>query len=160
MVLKSRTLAPDWSAGNNPEKAAKCFLMPLPSNHEVNAETDPFFYDENEARHVCNGTYDNYVCPFREVCLYRALVNNEQAGTFGGMTVEQRRWIRRNKDLIDKDTWDQSDGWRWIVPEPEYFEETEAADGNQESAEEFAAEADSHDAGSDRVEEVPEPAGR
>lgn len=129
MVLKSRVLAPDWTAGGNPEKEAKCRKVPLPSNHDVNADTDPFFYDEPEARHVCNGTYDGYVCPFRQVCLYRALVNNEQAGTFGGMTTEQRRWIRRNRDLIERENWVQSDGWRWIVPEPEYFEETGEEDG-------------------------------
>jgi hypothetical protein len=123
MVLKARTLAPDWSAGENEDREAKCRKFPLPKNHDVNAHTDPFFMDEEEATHVCNGTYDDYVCPFRQVCLYRALVNNEQAGAFGGMTTEQRRWIRRNRDLISRSDWDISDMWRETVPTPAQLEE-------------------------------------
>lgn len=135
MVLKARVLAPDWSADGNPDAEAKCRKHPLPTNHEVNADTDPFFYDEEEAIHICNGTYDQKVCPFRRSCLHRALVNNEQAGAFGGFTTEQRRWIRRNRDLIPRDSWGDSDRWRWIVPSPEFFEETdEEADAGQEAS--------------------------
>lgn len=139
MVLKSRVEAPDWTAGGNPDREAKCRKHPLPTNHNVNAETDPFFYDEAEARHICNGEYDDYVCPFREECLERALINNEQSGTFGGFTVLQRRWIRRNKDLLPRDLWAYSDSWRWIVPSPEHLESIEAGDDADEDAEEYTA---------------------
>ena len=127
MVLKSRLEAPDWSAGHNPAKEAKCRKFPLPTKHEVTKDNDPWFEDEEEATHICNGTWDNYVCPFRERCLHIALVNNEQAGMFGGFTVQQRRWIRRNRDLIDRTEWPNSESWRDQVPPPEYFEEGEDA---------------------------------
>lgn len=135
MVLKSRVLAPDWSAGGNEERDAKCRHTPLPTKNDPDEFTDPFFYDEEEARHVCNGTYDGVLCPFREICLYRALVNNEQAGTFGGLTYEQRRWVRRHSRLpkpgsldelpepfILASTWSQPALWRHLVPEPEDLE--------------------------------------
>lgn len=129
MVLKSRVEAPDWSASENPAKEAKCRKHPLPTHHDI--ENDPWFHDMEEAAHVCNGTYDGVVCPFRQVCLYMALVNNEQSGVFGGFLPVQRRWIRRQKDAeveserIFRDEWDESDLWRSVVPSLEYFEELE-----------------------------------
>lgn len=132
MVLKARTLAPDWSANGHREREAKCRKFPLPKNHEANAETDPWFYDEEEAITICNGTWDNEVCPFRAGCLERALINNEQSGAFGGFTTEQRRWIRRNRDLIPRSEWGDSERWRWIVPSPEFFDEQDE-DANQAS---------------------------
>lgn len=150
MVLKSRLRAPDWSAGHNPAKEAKCRKFPLPQHHNVTPDTDPWFLDQEEASHVCNGTYDGKVCPFREKCLEMALVNNEQDGCFGGMTLLQRRWIRRNRELIPRDTWSESEVWRWLVPPPQFFE----VDDGDEETEEFEAEADSNDEGIDRVEEV------
>jgi hypothetical protein len=130
MVLKSRLPPVDWKAGGNKEREAKCLKHPLPTNHEVNADTDPFFYDEEEAAHICNGTYDNKVCPFREKCLHRALVNNEQSGTFGGFTVEQRRWIRRPINGISRFDWEpeKQAEWRDLVPPPEFFTEEQDAD--------------------------------
>lgn len=121
MVLRSRVYVPPsfWSADEDPEREAKCRKFPLPSNHEVTPETDPFFMDEEEATDICNGTWDNKVCPFRQFCLYRALVNNEQWGASGGMTAEQRRWIRRNRELIPRESWDINDAWRHLVPSPE-----------------------------------------
>lgn len=140
MVLKSRLRAPDWGANGDPDREAKCRKHPLPTNHDVNALTDPWFYDEPEATHICNGTYDGYVCPFRQVCLHIALVNNEQSGTFGGMTTEQRRWVRRISkypgppraaNYFDRDHWDSSDTWRHLVPPPDWFD-NEDADDDQE----------------------------
>lgn len=122
MVLKARTRAPDWSAGGDKDREAKCMKFPLPSNHVVNPDTDPFFLDEEEAITICNGTWDDRICPFRSRCLERGLINNEQAGAFGGFTTEQRRWIRRNRDMIPRDSWNNSEAWRWIVPSPEFFE--------------------------------------
>jgi hypothetical protein len=135
MVLKARTKAPDWSAGENKEKEAKCRKHPLPKNHDVTPETDPFFMAEEEAISICNGEFDNYICPFRAGCLERALINNEQAGAFGGFTTEQRRWIRRNRDIIPRSEWNDSERWRGWVPSPEFFElEDEEIDGDVESA--------------------------
>lgn len=124
MVLKSRLLAPDWSADGDPEKEAKCRKFPLPTKNNPSPDTDPFFEDDEEAQHICNGTYDKSICPFRNRCLEIALVNNEQAGMFGGMTVLQRRWIRRQSKRddprpdpwIDRSDWWQPDTWRHLVP--------------------------------------------
>ena len=156
MVLKSRVRAPDWSAGHNPQREAKCRKFPLPHNHNVTPETDPWFLDQEEATHVCNGTYDNKVCPFRAKCLEIALINNEQDGTFGGMTLMQRRWIRRNRELIPRDTWDESEYWRHLVPPPHYFDQTETED-DYENTEEPETEADAIAEGIDRVEEEEQP---
>lgn len=134
MVLKSRVKAPDWSAGENPDKEAKCRKHPLPTKHDI--ENDPWFHgDEEEARAICNGVYDGKVCPFREQCLYGALVNNEQSGVFGGFATVQRKWIRKQReaenesDRIYRDDWEFSEEWRARVPELDYFEEEEEDDG-------------------------------
>lgn len=135
MVLKSRLRAPDWSADGNPDREAKCRKHPLPTNHVVNADTDPFFLDQEEAAHVCNGTFDQKVCPFRARCLYGALVNNEQDGTWGGFTTEQRRWIRRQRYVkapevvIYPDDWEPTnqDSWREGVPTHAEIEEMNSA---------------------------------
>lgn len=144
MVLKSRLLAPDWSAGGDEDREAKCRKFPLPTKNDPDEFTDPFFYDEEEARHVCNGTYDGRLCPFRRGCLHRALVNNEQAGTFGGLTTEQRRWVRRHSRLPKKDSgdpmpepfihqldWDRPEVWLHLVPEPEDLIPTEDEDADE-----------------------------
>jgi hypothetical protein len=130
MVLKSRVPSPDWGAGEDPDKEAKCRKFPLPKNHQI--EDDPWFHDMEEATPVCNGDYDGIVCPFREFCLYRALVNNEQFGVFGGLLPVQRRWIRRE---IPRDEWDESEKWRDRVPSLEYFEELERADDEEDADE-------------------------
>jgi hypothetical protein len=135
MVLKARTKAPDWSADGDRKKWAKCMNHPLPTNHNVTPDTDPFFYDEEESAHICNGTYDDRVCPFREACLHRALVNNEQAGTFGGFTTEQRKWIRRERTLIPRPSWEESEEWRDLVPPSEYFAALKEAEKDGDEAE-------------------------
>lgn len=133
MVLKSRVLAPDWGANEDPEKEAKCRKHPLPSIEEGRPD-DPWFgigdTNEREAAEVCNGEWDNRVCPFRTGCLSRALVNNEQFGTFGGLLTIQRRWIRKN---IPRDGWGNVD--HQSVPTMEYFDEV-ANSANEAEAEE------------------------
>lgn len=143
MVLKSRVPAPDWSANENPHREAKCRKHPLPTKNDPNADNDPWFFDEEEAAHVCNGTYDGRVCPMREVCLYGALVNNEQAGVWGGFLTVQRRWIRKQREAEDdneriyRDDWEYSEQWRDRVPDLEYFDELERlADAEEDSDEE------------------------
>lgn len=132
MVLKSRVHAPDWSANGDTDKEAKCRKHPLPTKHDT--ENDPWFYDEIEAASICNGDYDNKVCPFRQTCLHISLVNNEQSGVFGGLLPIQRRWIRKNPEQIEKFDWPYSEktkwatGWRDLVPSVEFLEaEAEAA---------------------------------
>lgn len=56
---------------------------------------DPFFDDQEEAIHLCNGTYDGVVCPIREKCLTYALANNEKFGVWGGMSELGRKAMRR-----------------------------------------------------------------
>lgn len=90
MVLKSRRLAPDWSADGDQFAAAKC------RNFEVRRGRDPWFDDEEQAAEICVGTFDGHECPMRTRCLGRALVNNEQYGVFGGFNLMQRRWIRKH----------------------------------------------------------------
>lgn len=103
MVLRSRVEAPDWTANGDPEAEAKCRRFPLPSREHGRTE-DPFFDDEDpEATHVCNGTYDGVVCPFRATCLYHGLINNAQHGIWGGTMPVQRQWVRRK---ISKIAWD------------------------------------------------------
>lgn len=120
MVLKSRRLAPDWSANEDPLQEAKCRKHPLPHDHDVTK--DPWFHDMETASQVCNGTNDGKPCPLRAACLEMALVNNEQAGVFGGLLPVQRRWIRRNRRL-PRGMWALSEHWRHTVPPLEYFEE-------------------------------------
>lgn len=89
MVLKSRRLAPDWSADGDLFAEAKC------RKFHVTRDRDPWFDDEEQAAEVCAGTSDGAECPMRSRCLGRALVNNEQYGIFGGFNLQQRRWIRK-----------------------------------------------------------------
>lgn len=87
-MLHSRIRMPDWS-DDHEDGEAKCrrFPRPRPGN-------DPWFEDKEEAAHVCNGVYDDRVCPRRDQCLYMAMVNFESFGIWGGMTEGQRRALR------------------------------------------------------------------
>lgn len=129
MVLKSRLPAPDWSADGDEERDAKCRHFPVPTQHDVTPDTDPFFYDMEEAAHICNGTYDNRVCLFRNRCLHIALVNNEGAGVFGGLLTIQRRWVRKNINRVE---WPEPNEWRHEVPPLEFFEEDDEEDAEEE----------------------------
>lgn len=126
MVLKSRVPAPDWSAGGDPEQEAKCRKHPLPTNHDVSL--DPWFSDEEEASHICRGTYDRHECPFLFECLHISLVNNDLFGMFGGLMPLQRRWVRRN---VPRDIWDKPWIWWHAVPTMEELEPEEEEDDEE-----------------------------
>lgn len=133
MVLKSRLTPPDWSADGDPEKEALCRKFALPTKNDPDADTDPFFYDMEEAVHVCNGTYSGVVCPFRRSCLVNSLVNNEGNGAWGGLLPVQRKWVRRQRHHEDPEQritmaqWEYPEEWLHRVPPPEFFEEEEDA---------------------------------
>lgn len=104
MVLKSRRLAPDWSADGDLIREAKC------RKFNVSRDYDPWFNEEQDAADVCVGTYDGVECPMRTRCLGRALINNEQYGIFGGFNLQQRRWIRKTFPMH-----------MWAYPKPMAF---------------------------------------
>jgi hypothetical protein len=66
-------------------------------------ETDEIPRDEDEvmdeARAMCNGAYDDVVCPLRHECLIFALTNNLKEGVFGGTTPLDRKAIRKQWPL-------------------------------------------------------------
>lgn len=128
MVLKSRIPAPDWSANDNPDNEALCRKFPLPTHHDT--ENDPWFHDMEEASHICNGTYSDSVCPFRERCLHISLINNEGSGVFGGLLPVQRKWIRKN---VPKAIWHRSALWLHLVPPLEFFKEDDAEEEDNET---------------------------
>lgn len=88
MVMRLRIPAPHWESVSGSQDA-KCLKFP------GKREFDPWFDDMDEARHICNGTFDDRVCPIREQCLLFALVNNEHEGVFGGTLPEQRHDLRQ-----------------------------------------------------------------
>ncbi len=111
MVMKLRTMSPQWFS-EDPHKTAKCVNFP------ATAEYDPWFGelddsdiddtadidDTEEAKAICLGTFDNRPCPLRESCLEFALVNNERYGVWGGMSVDERAKLRK-----ERRTWQQSE---------------------------------------------------
>lgn len=109
-MMKLRTNSPRWFNEENPEKQAKCVSFPGTSSY------DPWFgsadatqtedRDEmEEAKAVCNGTYDGKECPLRAACLEFAVVNNERFGVWGGTTPDERREIRKVRR--EGKTWQQ-----------------------------------------------------
>lgn len=95
--MKLRSIAPQWFHEDR-ERTAKCTMFP------ATPEYDPWFGDDEdspddseEAKAICNGTYDDRPCPLREYCLEFALVNNERWGVWGGATPEERAKIRRDR---------------------------------------------------------------
>jgi hypothetical protein len=116
MVLKSRRLAPDWSADGDRFAEAKC------RKFQVTRGRDPWFDEEEDAAEICVGTYDGQECPMRAACLGRALINNEQYGIFGGFNLMQRRWIRKTFPMH---MWSYPNpmafGLMEQVPPPAYF---------------------------------------
>jgi hypothetical protein len=98
--MRLRIPAPNWDGGGNPAKEASCRLFP------PTRERDDFFGDGEgdmeDAKHVCNGTYTQRVCPIREQCLQFALVNNEHYGVWGGLDALERAYIRR---FVPKEEW-------------------------------------------------------
>jgi hypothetical protein len=98
--MRLRIPAPEWNGAGNPDNAAACLKFPPTREH------DDFFGDgggsEAQAKHICNGTYTQRVCPLREQCLTFALVNNEHYGTWGGTDALERAYIRR---FIPRELW-------------------------------------------------------
>lgn len=96
--MKLRSVAPQWFH-DDPDKTAKCVRFP------ATKEYDPWYGDSEdeedpndemeEAKAICNGTYDDNPCPLLAACLEFALDNNERYGVWGGMTPTERLLVRR-----------------------------------------------------------------
>lgn len=140
MVMRLRLNAPEWDGGGNPEKEATCRKFRPTSDH------DDFFGDgtgsEVEAKHICNGTYTDRVCPLREQCLQFALVNNEHYGVWGGLNALERAYIRR---FVPKKEWSFD-----RAPSREILEEVWP---DRVNAADYEDEADGEDGGPGRDEE-------
>lgn len=137
MVIQSRFTAPDWTdeAGGG-EEGARCRNFPITRDEDGIVRDDVWFQDAENALPVCNGDYIGTPCPVRGTCLLMALMNNDQVGVFGGMTVPQRRWIRRN---IPRDQWTNDAFLRKMTPNPDYFNNLGDEDPDQQE-EEFRLE--------------------
>src|SRR6267142_1052116 len=103
--MKLRSIAPQWFHEDR-DRTAKCAMFPATSDY------DPWFEDSEEeelsdhteeAKAVCNGTYDGRPCPLLSSCLEFALVNNERWGVWGGTTPDERTKLRK-----ERRTWQQS----------------------------------------------------
>lgn len=103
MVLFSRDRAVDWSQQDNPFKEALCRKFGIPLR-----TYDPWFDDFGEAMSICNGWSGGPVCPMRQRCLKRALLNNEQWGVWGGMLLHDRKALKQ----LHPDPED----WQWHPP--------------------------------------------
>ena len=119
MVIHSRGNAPKWKDPRT-GREARCRNIALPSREKGITE-DPFFEDAKEAIQVCNGVDEEQgPCPYRSECLMWALMNNDTYGVFGGMTVPQRKWIRRN---VPKNKRHSEEYLRKRTPPPEKFKD-------------------------------------
>ena len=94
--MKLRSVAPQWFS-DDPNKTAKCVMFP------ASKEYDPWYDDDEEDNHtedakaICNGTFDGRECPLKELCLVFAMANNERYGVWGGMTSEERAKLRKER---------------------------------------------------------------
>jgi len=92
--MRPRTEDIDWKA-----LGAKCvkFRPFRPKDGGIDDIEDPWFNpgDYEDAKAICNGTYDGKVCPARDTCLAYAAINNEAFGVWGGMDELERRIMRR-----------------------------------------------------------------
>jgi hypothetical protein len=93
VVLQLRVNSPDWI-----RDGALC-VQPRDADIE---DFDIPFEEPELQMDVCNGVDGTRVCPMRAECLMFALVNNEQFGIWGGMTPEDRKYMRRR---IRRDQW-------------------------------------------------------
>jgi hypothetical protein len=101
MVLFSRDSIVEWTGDNDPSKRALCLDFPTPT-----PEADPWFQGSKEAMQICNGTTGGPVCPVRNRCLMRAMVNNERHGVWGGLQHHDRKRIKdENPNDPEKWTW-------------------------------------------------------
>lgn len=104
MVLFSRDSVVEWTGETDPAKRALCLDFPAPT-----PGADPWFQGADEAVHICNGTSGGPICPVRERCLKRALINNERWGVWGGLLHHDRKRI---KDANPTDP----EHWTWQPP--------------------------------------------
>lgn len=102
-VLISRDGIVEWTGDVDPARRAKCLDFPVPSD-----KYDPWFADYWEAMDICNGA-NGSVCPVRDRCLRRALINNERWGVWGGMLHMDRK---RLKDQHPN----RPEMWTWQPP--------------------------------------------
>lgn len=136
MVIQSRLTPPDWTDDEGGgEDSARCLNFDISRDDDGIVRNDAWFQDAENAVSVCNGEFASTPCPVRESCLLWSLVNNDQHGVFGGMTVPQRRWIRRN---IPKERWKDVKYIREIVPPMDYFHNV----GNEDPDEEVRKDAE------------------
>lgn len=140
MVLQTRVSPPDWTddAGGG-EAGARCRLFTIGRDSDGIVRNDSWFQEAEEALPVCNGDWIGTPCPMRRSCLFQSLMNNDQSGVWGGMTVPQRKWIRRN---VEKDLWRDDDHLREVTPPPEYFEDLGDEDPDYEEERDRAPEAE------------------
>lgn len=132
MVIQSRATPPDWTdEEGGGEEGALCRKFPISRDSDGLVRTDAWFQDAENALSVCNGEFGP-PCPLRRSCLKIALLNNDSHGVFGGMTVPQRRWIRRN---VPRARWTDDAFLRDTVPEPGYFSNLGNEDPDAEEAE-------------------------
>lgn len=120
MVIQSRVSPPDWTDHEGGgESGARCRVFQISRDPDGIVRNDTWFQDAEQALPVCNGWgEDDSPCPMRASCLKGALINNEMAGVWGGMTLPQRRWIRRN---LPREHWLNDSLLREMVPPPGYF---------------------------------------
>lgn len=99
-------------------RGAKCLgmhIVPPTEDDEGNildVGHDPFFVEQDEALHICNGTEDGIVCPVREECLLYALTNNCREGVWGGTSELGRRAMRKRWPLKGKEPRPE---WHWMT---------------------------------------------
>jgi hypothetical protein len=121
MVLQSRTTPPDWTdEEGGGDEGARCRKFEISRDEDGIVRNDAWFQD-----------FIGTPCPMRRSCLLWGLVNNDSSGVFGGMTVPQRRWIRRN---VPKPLWTDDDWLRKNVPGPNYFANLGDEDPDAENA--------------------------
>jgi hypothetical protein len=100
MAMRPAVNAPDWSESHY-RGAAKCrgAIFDLDGK-------DIFFEDSELALGVCNGDWDNVVCPRRTECLRVAMFNAEAYGVWGGMLPADRLRMRlRHPGAPERWTW-------------------------------------------------------
>ena len=104
MPLFSRDGPVDWSQQDNPFREALCRKFGIPLR-----TYDPWFDDQAEALQICNGESGGPVCPMRQRCLKRALLNNEAHGVWGGMLLHDRKALKKAHP-------DDPEAWLWHPP--------------------------------------------
>lgn len=104
MVLKLKENTPNLWQG------AKCVNFPP-------TETEDAWFDNDcsdDAISLCNGTYDNIICPLRSQCLKFALANRERFGVWGGMSELGRAAMLRKLPPVHRKP---NPEWKWMTEE-------------------------------------------